>query len=80
MNALFRRAAAEGGYEGRIETHRTELASLKALVARSHRGDVAAVMSHVERAQLFAWLAREGFRPVTLPRLRALLAARAASP
>jgi hypothetical protein len=33
-------------------------------------------MSHVERAQLFAWLAREGFGPVTLPRLKALLARR----
>jgi hypothetical protein len=40
---------------------------------------VAAVIRHVERAQVFAWLAREGFRPVTLARLRALLAARAAS-
>jgi hypothetical protein len=33
-------------------------------------------MSHVERADIFAWLAREGYRPITLPRLRALLASR----
>jgi hypothetical protein len=34
-------------------------------------------MSHVERPQIFAWLARAGYRPVTLPRLRAMLARRA---
>jgi hypothetical protein len=33
-------------------------------------------MSHVERAEIFAWLAREGYRPITLSRLRALLATR----
>jgi cyanophycin synthetase len=76
MNALFRRAAADGGYEGRVIAYRTELGALRALLARSRRGDVAAVMSHVERADIFAWLAREGYRPITLPRLRALLASR----
>ena len=76
MNALFRRAAADGGYEGRVIAYRTELGALRALLARSHRGDVAAVMSHVERADIFAWLAREGYRAITLPRLRALLASR----
>jgi hypothetical protein len=76
MNALFRRAAADGGYEGRVIAYRTELGALRALLARSHRGDIAAVMSHVERADIFAWLAREGYRPITLPRLRALLASR----
>jgi cyanophycin synthetase len=78
MNAIFRRGAAEGGYEGRIPTYRTELGALKALLARSRRGDVVAVMSHVERDEIFAWLAREAYRPVSLPRLRALLAARRA--
>jgi cyanophycin synthetase len=76
MIALFRRGAAEGGYEDRVPSYRTEVGALRALLERSHRGDVAAVMSHVERAQLFAWLAREGFAPVTLPRLKALLARR----
>jgi len=78
MNAIFRRGAAEGGYDGRIPTYRTELGALKALLARSRRGDVVAVMSHVERDEIFAWLAKEKYRPVSLPRLRALLAARRA--
>jgi cyanophycin synthetase len=76
MNALFRRAAADGGYEGRVTAYRTELGALRALLQRSHRGDVTAVMSHIERADIFAWLAREGYRPITLPRLRTLLASR----
>jgi cyanophycin synthetase len=79
MNAIFRRGAAEGGYERRIPTYRTELGALKALLARSRRGDVVAVMSHVERDEIFAWLTREAYRPVSLPRLRVLLAARRAS-
>ena len=65
MNALFRRAAAEGGYDGQIDAYRTELSALRALLARSHRGDIAAVMAHVEREQIFAWLAKEGYRPIT---------------
>jgi hypothetical protein len=32
----------------------------------------------VERDEIFAWLAKEAYRPVSLPRLRALLAARRA--
>ncbi len=79
MNTLFRRAAAEGGYADRVPAFRSELGALKALLARSHRGDVAAVMAHVERDQIFAWLEKEGYRPITLPRLRALLAARVGS-
>ena len=76
MNALFRAAAAESGYPGRVAAYKTELGSLRALLGRSRRGDIAAVMSHVERPQIFAWLAREGFRPVPLARLRELLDAR----
>jgi cyanophycin synthetase len=78
MNALFRKGAAEGGYEERVASYRTELGALKALLEHARRGDVVAVMSHVERPQIFAWLARAGYRPVTLPRLRALLARREA--
>ncbi|MGH7671513.1 MAG: glutamate ligase domain-containing protein, partial [Gemmatimonadales bacterium] len=76
MNAIFRGAAAAGGYADRVPAFRTELAAVKALLARARRGDVVAVMSHVERDQIFAWLANEGYRPVLLPRLRALLATR----
>ena len=79
MNKLFRRAAAEAGYVDRVAAFRSELGALKALLARSHRGDVAAVMAHVERDQIFAWLEKEGYRPITLPRLRALLVAREGS-
>jgi len=78
MNAIFRRGAADGGYQERIPTYRTELGALKALLARSRRGDVVAVMSHVEREEIFTWLAKEAYRPVSLPRLRAALAARRA--
>lgn len=73
MNALFRAGAAEAGYAGTVKAYATELKALQALLARSRRGDVAAVMSHVERDQIFAWLAAERFRPVTLKRLRSLL-------
>jgi cyanophycin synthetase len=76
MNVLFRAGAAAGGYRGRVPAHRTELASLKALLARSRRGDVVAVMSHVEREEIFAWLAKAGYRPLSPHRLRALLASR----
>jgi cyanophycin synthetase len=74
MNAIFRRGAADGGYAGRVPAHRFELGALKALLARSRPGDVAAVMSHVEREEIFAWLARAGYRPLTLPQLRDFLA------
>lgn len=70
MNRILRRAAAEGGYEGDIPAEETEVAALQALVARARRGDVCAVMAHVERRELFAWLEAEGFRQVTLERLR----------
>jgi cyanophycin synthetase len=77
MNAIFRAGAADGGYRGRVHAHRTELGSLKALLARSHRGDVVSVMSHVEREEIFAWLAKAGYRPLSPHRLRSLLASRA---
>ncbi len=79
MNAIFRTGAAAGGYRGRVAAHRTELASLKALLARGRRGDVVSVMSHVEREEIFAWLAKTGFRPLSPHRLRALLASRGRS-
>ncbi|HEY7737603.1 MAG TPA: Mur ligase family protein [Candidatus Limnocylindria bacterium] len=76
MNAIFRRAAADAGYAERIPAYRTELGAIRALLDRSHRGDIAAVMSHLERAEIFTWLARAGYRPIPLARLRALLADR----
>ena len=74
MNEIFRRGAVEGGYTGAIPAYRTELSAFKSLLEHSRRGDVVAVMSHVERKQIFAWLDRAGYRPVGLNRLRRFLA------
>jgi cyanophycin synthetase len=75
MNAILRAGIAEGGYAGEVAAVSSELESLQALLARSRRGDVVAVMSHVERAEIFAWLESGGFRPVELDRLRELVGA-----
>ncbi len=73
MNDLLRAGAREGGYRGRIAAKRTEVAALKALLDRAERGDVCAVMAHVERGELFEWLAGAGYRPVSAERLRKVL-------
>jgi cyanophycin synthetase len=73
MNELLRSGAREVGYEGEIEALPNELAALQALLGRSRRGDVSMVMTHVERSEIFAWLADEGFAPVSPDRLRALV-------
>jgi cyanophycin synthetase len=75
MNELMRAGAAEAGYGGPVEAFPTELDALQALVARSRRGDVVAVMTHAERAEVFDWLDGEGYRPVDLDRLRQLVGA-----
>jgi cyanophycin synthetase len=74
MNELFRRGAAAGGYAGAVETYPGELVALQALLSRARAGDVAAVMSHVERTDIFEWLAGEGFKPVGIERIRQLVA------
>jgi cyanophycin synthetase len=76
MNAILRAGAREGGYTSEIEDYPTELTALQALLARANRGDVCAVMAHVERAELFEWLESEGFSPVDVERLRGVLAGR----
>ena len=73
MNALLRRGVAEGGYAGEVEAFPNELTALQTLLDRSRAGDVVAVMSHVERHEIFDWLAAAGFRPVGVAQLRALL-------
>jgi cyanophycin synthetase len=70
MNRILRDGAREGGYRGEIEAFPTELDALQALVGRARRGDVCAVMAHVERRELFGWLSAEGFAPVAIDRLR----------
>jgi cyanophycin synthetase len=74
MNAILRAGAAEGGHAGEIEALPDELTALRTLVARSRRGDVCVVMTHVERTEIAAWLAAQGFEPVRHARLRQLVA------
>ena len=75
MNAILRAGIAEGGYAGEVEAMANELGSLQALLARSRRGDVVVVMAHAERAEIFAWLESEGFKPVEADRLREMVGA-----
>jgi cyanophycin synthetase len=73
MNDIFRSAAAGAGYRGAMPAYPTELAALQGLLKDARRGDVVAVMSHAERADIFEWLGNEGFRAVTPPRLAHLI-------
>jgi len=73
MNELLRAGAREGGYTGRIDAHGTELGALQAILDRADRGDVCAVMAHVERTELFAWLEEAGYRPVGSDQLQSLI-------
>jgi len=73
MNEVLRAGARDGGYTGEIEALPNEMAALQAQVGRAKRGDICAVMAHVERAELFAWLAAERFKPVGTDRLRKLI-------
>ncbi|HTE65135.1 MAG TPA: cyanophycin synthetase, partial [Candidatus Binatia bacterium] len=73
MNAIFRAGVAEGGYTAEVEAFDTELGALQALVERSRRGDVVAVMAHVERSEIFSWLPSVGFEPVDGNGLRRLM-------
>ena len=73
MNEILRAGAREGGFRRDISAVTTELGALQELLGRAKRGDVCAVMAHVERSEIFAWLAGEGFKPVTSKALRTLL-------
>ncbi len=73
MNEILRAGAREGGFAGEIEALPTELGALQALIDRADPGDVCAVMAHVERAELFEWLDSDGFRPVDVEQLRAII-------
>ena len=74
MNELLRAGAREGGYAGAIAALPTELDAFRTLLERARPGDVSAVMAHVERSELFAWLDEEGYRPVGTDRLREIVA------
>jgi cyanophycin synthetase len=73
MNELLRAGARQGGYSGEVEAYQTEIDSLRTLLGRAGTGDVCAVMTHVERAELFAWLDSEGYAPVGPDRLREVI-------
>jgi cyanophycin synthetase len=79
MNEIMRRGATESGYRADVPAYPTELAALEALLQRSRRGDVAAVMAHVERQEIFDWLQARGYRPVAPDDLRRHLAQRVAT-
>jgi cyanophycin synthetase len=73
MNAILRAGAQEGGYGAAIEACPDELTALQTLLDRARRGDLCAVMSHAQRAEIFAWLERSGFAPVTPEEVRTLV-------
>jgi cyanophycin synthetase len=74
MNRLLREGVAAGGYRGKVAAYPTELGALEALLDQSQPGDVAAVMTHVERQPIFEWLEARGWRPVGADELRRILA------
>jgi cyanophycin synthetase len=73
LNGLLREGAAEAGYRGKVPAYPSELAALQELVERADPGDVVAVMSHVERQEIFEWLRAHGFEPIAAERLRELV-------
>jgi cyanophycin synthetase len=73
MNELLRDGARAGGYGGDIPTAPTEVEALLQLLGSARRGDVCAVMAHVERAELFGLMTERGFTPVGVERLRELV-------
>jgi cyanophycin synthetase len=75
MNRILRAGVQEGGFAGKVEAHSSELAALQALEQRAKKGDVVAVMTHVERSEIADWLHSAGYRPVPFSRLRELLVA-----
>ena len=65
MNELLREGVRAGGFGGSADAFPSEVAALSELVRRAAAGDVVAVMVHAERPEVFAWLEREGFEPVS---------------
>jgi cyanophycin synthetase len=75
MNELLRIGARDGGYDSEIPSIGSELGALQQMLKRARRGDVCVVMAHVERRELFDWLASKGFVPVDHGRLREVIGA-----
>ncbi|HEX6474186.1 MAG TPA: Mur ligase family protein [Candidatus Limnocylindria bacterium] len=75
MNRILRAGVKEGGFTGKVEALPSELGALQALEKRAGKGDVVAVMTHVERTEIADWLKSAGYEPVPLARLRELVGA-----
>ena len=73
MNELFREGARRAGFRGEMPAYESELATVRALIRKSRPGDIAAVMTHVERAEVFEWLQKHEFSAVTVERVRELV-------
>jgi cyanophycin synthetase len=74
LNQLLREGAAQAGYRGKVPAYPSELDALRNLLDRADSGDVVAVMSHVERQEIFEWLGAHGFDAIAADRLRDLVA------
>jgi cyanophycin synthetase len=79
LNGLLRKGAAKAGYRGKVPAYPSELAALQALLTHADEGDVVAIMSHVERLEIFEWLRSHGFEPIPPERLRDLVGGTAES-
>ena len=71
MNAVLKRGAARGGHRD-VPVFPDELTGLEAFLAEAAPGDVVAVCAHVQREEIFAWLAQQNAVLVDLQRLRTL--------
>jgi len=65
----LRAGAADGGAE-EIDVYADELSALRAMLARSHRGDVVAVTALGMRTEVFAWLEEAGAERLSPVRVR----------
>ena len=71
MNAVLKRGAARGGCRD-VPVFPDELTGLETFHTEAAPGDVVAVCAHVQRDEIFAWLARQDAVPVDRQRLRTL--------
>jgi cyanophycin synthetase len=71
MNEVLQRGAARGGFRD-VPVFPDELTGLETFHAEAAPGDVVAVCAHVQREEIFTWLARQNAVPVDNQRLRTL--------
>jgi len=79
MDGLLRGGAERVGVTD-IESYRTEVECLAALVAQARPGDVVGLMCHAEREECYAWLAEHGGTPDSPETLGAKVRAAAGQP